>query len=278
MLIRKILLPVDYPNISLAVIRQAATLARHFQSEIVILQVETPRGPAIAGGDVLVEIIGRARKDQDHALASELHGLAIRPVLIKGDATRAIVETAQRENADLIMMPSHGHTFSHFLLGSVAAKTLQGTECPVWTGAHVQESHLPEFAIRSVLCAVDFNSHNRKTVSWADQMAAEFAARLTLVHVTPGAFLWGPGGGYVQPRWKRELFNDASQQIANLQQSMGIKAPVLIGSGDPPKVLSQAVKQTKADLLVTGVNPYGGNLRIHGYAIICAVSVPVLSV
>jgi hypothetical protein len=59
---------------------------------------------------------------------------------------------------------------------------------------------------------------------------------------------------------------------------MGIKANVFIGSGDVPEVLSQAAKQMKADLLVTECYPYGGNLRIHGYAIICAVPIPVLSV
>jgi hypothetical protein len=59
---------------------------------------------------------------------------------------------------------------------------------------------------------------------------------------------------------------------------MGINADVLVGSGDVPKVLSQASQRTKADLLVTGCYPYGGNLLIHGYAIICAVQIPVLSV
>ena len=48
-----------------------------------------------------------------------------------------------------------------------------------------------------------------------------------------------------------------------------------IGSGDVPRVLSQAAKQTKADLLVTECYPYSGNLRILGYAIICAVPIPV---
>jgi nucleotide-binding universal stress UspA family protein len=66
--------------------------------------------------------------------------------------------------------------------------------------------------------------------------------------------------------------------MAKLQQEMGIKAEVLIGSGDVPNVLSEAVKQTKADLLVIECYPYSGNLRIHGYAIICAVPIPVLSV
>ena len=40
----------------------------------------------------------------------------------------------------------------------------------------------------------------------------------------------------------------------------------------------QAAKQSKADLLVTGCHPYSGRLRTHGYAIICAVPIPVLSV
>jgi nucleotide-binding universal stress UspA family protein len=199
-------------------------------------------------------------------------------MLLKGNPAQAIVETAQEENADLIMMPSHGFTFNQFLLGSVTAKVLHGTECPVWTGAHVEESPAQEFAIRNVLCAVDFGPRSHKTVSWAAQMAAEFGAHLTLAHVTPSVELWGPGGSYVVPGWKESLVGDASRHLAELQQDMGITADVFIGSGEVPKVLSQAAQQTKADLLVTVCYPYGGNLRIHGYAIICAVPIPVLSV
>jgi nucleotide-binding universal stress UspA family protein len=285
--IKSILLPVDFPNTSLRVVHQAAALARHFHSEIVMLHVVTPRshaagvpgqGAELARWDMLAEIVRGAQKNRDQTLGPQLDGLTIRRVLVDGDPTQAIVETAQQEKADLIMMPSHGYTFNHFLLGSVTAKVLQKAECPVWTGAHVEQLPVQELAIRSILCAVDFDSHNRQTVSWAAQMAAEFGARLTLAHVTAGVESWGPGGSYVNSRWKDELVGDASQHLAELQQEMSIKAEVFIGSGDTPKVLSQAVKQTKADLLVTGCYPYGGNLRIHGYAIICAVPIPVLSV
>ena len=285
--IKKILLPVDFPNTSLPVVHQATTLAHHFHSEIVMLHVVTElshiagvpeRGPELASWDMRAEIVRAAEKNLDQSLGPELHDLTIRCLLVKGDAARAIVQTAQKEKADLIMMPSHGYTFNRFLLGSVTAEVLHGTECPVWTGAHVDESPVQELAIRNVLCAVNFNPHDHKTVFWAAQMAAEFGARLTVAHVTAGVELWGPGGSYVDLRWKKELVGDASQRIAELQQDMGIKAEAFIGSGDAPKVLSQAVKQTKADLLVTGCHPYGGNLRIHGYAIICAVPIPVLSV
>jgi nucleotide-binding universal stress UspA family protein len=285
--IKKILLPVDFPNPSLRVVHQAAALARHFHSEIVMLHVMTALshaagvpegGPELAHWDMLAEIMSGAEKNLDASLRPELDDLKIERVLAKGGAAQAIVRTAQVEKADLIMMPSHGDSFSQFLLGSVTAKVLHGTECPVWTGAHLDESPAHDFAIRNVLCAVDFNLHNRNAVSWAAQMAAEFGARLTLAHVTAGVELWGPGGSYINPEWKEALVSDASQRIAKLQQNMGIKADVFIGSGDAPKVLCEAAKQTKADLLVTGCYPYGGRLRTHGYAIICAVSIPVLSV
>src|ERR1039458_6015921 len=113
--IKKILLPVDFPNASLRVIHQAATLAHHFHSEIVMLHVATALshtagvpedGPELAGWDMLAEIIRGAQKNLDQSLGPELAGLAIRRMVAKGGAAQAIVQTAQEEEADLIMMPS----------------------------------------------------------------------------------------------------------------------------------------------------------------------------
>jgi len=285
--IKKILLPVDFPNTSLRVIHQAATLAHHFQSGILMLHVVTPQshaagvpegGPELANWDLLAEVTKEAEKNLDHSLGPELHDLTVQCMMVKGHVAQAIVRASQGEGADLIMMPSHGQTFSQFLLGSVTGKVLDGTRCPIWTDAHIEGSGVQELSIRNVLCAFDFDSQSHTAVSWARDMAAEFGARLTLAHVTAGVELWGPGGGYVNVRWKEELEADASEHIAALQKEMGTKADVLIGSGDVPRVLSQAVKQAKADLLVSGSLPYGGQLRTHGYGIICAVPIPVLSV
>src|SRR5271168_3152494 len=150
--IQRILLPVDFPNASLRVIHQAATLAHHFHSEIVLLHVITAKShaagvpgdrPEIAGRDMLAEIVREAERNQNLSLRLELEGLAIRRLLGKGDPAHTIVQTAQVEKADLIMMPSHGSTFNQFLLGSVTAKVLHRTECPVWTDAHVEEPEGP---------------------------------------------------------------------------------------------------------------------------------------
>jgi nucleotide-binding universal stress UspA family protein len=285
--IKRILLPVDFPVASFAVIHQAAMLARHFQSEIVMLHVVTafsraagmPKaGHKPADWDLLTEILADAQKKGDRSLVSELDGLTIRRLLREGDPSSAIIEAAELQNADLIMMSSHGFMFDQFLLGSVTAKVLHKTECPLWTGAHVEESLEQPFAIRNVLCAVDLGPRSDRALDWAVQISTEFKARLTLAHVTEGVEIFGPGGWYVDQKWKDTLVSDASQRIAKLQRDTGIKADVFIGSGDVPKALTQAVKQTDADLLVTGCYPYGGNLRIHGYGIIREVPIPVLNV
>jgi nucleotide-binding universal stress UspA family protein len=285
--IKRILLPVDIPIPSLSVIHQAATMARHFKSEIVILHVETPQSQAAgvpkdsheaADWDLLGEIKKEAQTQQDLSLGPELDGLTIECMSGTGDPDRVIVQVAEEKEADLIMMPSYGSTFYEFLLGSVTAKVLHETERPVWTGAHVQGGPVQELAIRNVLGAVEFGPRADITVSWAAQMAAEFGARLTLANVTASVEFWGPGGNYVDEEWKEELVGGASEEMAKLQQEKGIKADVFIGSGDVPKVLSQAARQTQADLLVTGCYPYGGHLGTHGYGIICAVEIPVLSV
>jgi nucleotide-binding universal stress UspA family protein len=285
--IKRILLPVDIPIASFDVIHQAATLARHFDSAVVLLHVVTAQSLAaskpednreLAHDGLLAVIKEEAQKQQDQSLGRELDGLAIQCMSGTGDAAMVIIQTAEQEKADLIMMPSYGFTFYQFLMGSVTAKVLHETECPVWTGAHVEGRPVQEFAIRNVLCAVEFGPRADITVSWGAQMAAEFGARLTLANVTASVKFWGPGGSYVDQKWKEALVGDASEQMGKLQHHAGIKADVFIGSGDVPTVLSQAAKQTKADLLVTGCYPYGGHLETRGYGIICAVPIPVLSV
>lgn len=286
--VHKILLPVDFQDTSKTVAHQAAVLARHFQSEIVMLHVVTPLSYAagmIEGGyvpanlgDLYNELLRSARKNLDILLGPELEGLAVKRVLIEGDPATTIVQTARDEKAGLIAMPTHGYgTFRRFLLGSVTAKVLHDSECPVWTGAHLEEEPKREFALRNILCGIDLGAHSRKTLEWAAQLASQFGARLTLAHITPQAEVYGPDGFDFGPDWKQKLASSATQPIAKLQLEAGTKAEVIIESGDAAKVLDQVGRQIKADVLVIG-RPSHGRLRATGYGIIRESHVPVLSV
>jgi|ERR1035437_6558347 nucleotide-binding universal stress UspA family protein len=287
LIIKKILLPVDFPLASLDVIHQAATLAQHFHADIVMLHVVSALSHAagvpensdeLSHWDLLARVIREAQRQQDQSLGSELDRLTIRCVIAKGDPGRAIVQVSEEEEADLIMMPSYGYMFYQFLESSVIAKPSRRNACPVWTGAHAEESSGQKFAIRNVLCAVDLGPRTEEVLSWAVPMATEFGARLTVAHITADVVMWGPGGSCVAQEWKRALVVDVAERIGKLLHDTGVKADVFIDSGKVPELLSQAAKQTQADLLVTGCYPYGGHLRTHGYGIICSVPIPILNV
>lgn len=81
--IRKILVPIDFPDVSLRVIHESATLARHFNAQIVILHVVTPLSRAAgipdpgrepADWDLVAVIHSEAQKVQDQSLRAECTG------------------------------------------------------------------------------------------------------------------------------------------------------------------------------------------------------------
>lgn len=62
----------------------------------------------------------------------EALGLAVRRKILVGAPAEIIVEEAQTERADLIVMGTHGRTgLTHVLLGSVAEAVIQKAPCPV---------------------------------------------------------------------------------------------------------------------------------------------------
>jgi len=285
----KILLPVALPHTAPRLVHQAALLARHFHSEIILLHVVTPlsypagileSGHEITAQNLHAKIVEQAQKELDQSLRLELEGIAVRRLLRKGDPAREIVQTARDEQVNLIAMATHCHGMLYrFLLGSVAAKVLHHSECPLWTDTYLDEAPSSEFAIRNVLCAVDLSGHSPHTASRAAQFATEFGARLTLVHITPSVEIYGPGGSEVLPAWKKTLVDSAAKEIAKLQEDVGMHAEVIIESGDVLRALNRAVEHAKGDLLVIGHLPSGGHLGANGagYAIIRNSHIPVLS-
>jgi nucleotide-binding universal stress UspA family protein len=278
---KKILLPLDLQESALpvAVIRQATALARHFHAEILILHVVKPL-TYLAGSETAHELfehdVANEQEQLKRILGQELFSPGMRRMVTKGDPAREILGVAQDENIDLIVMPTHGYGAAEgFLLGSVAAKVLHQSKCPVWACAHLEDAPSQQFTIHNVLCAVDFGVHTPMTVRWAQDVANEFGARLTLAHVTASVEVYGPGGYYVLEDMKQELVGSATRHFAEIQRELDTKAEVFIGSGDVPKVMSEAAKERKADLLVVGL---GGRLGTSAYGIIRESRVPVLSV
>jgi nucleotide-binding universal stress UspA family protein len=289
----KILVPVDFSGgseqPSLHAVQQAAWLARRFGSEIALLHVVTPveypagwleRGDEITARDLHSRAVQGAQRHLESFALSVLNGIQVTRELLRGDPAREIVKASDARGVDLIVMPTRGETLFGFLLGSVTAKVLHETACPVWTGAHLEKTVARDFSVRNILCSVTLNAHNRHTLSRAAELAAAIDGRLTLVHITSSVERFGPGGTYVNAEWQKELVGAAAEEIARLQTEAGTNAEVVIDSGDAPQLLNDIAAETNADLLVIGHIPgrshWGDNG--NGYDIIRKSKIPVLSV
>jgi nucleotide-binding universal stress UspA family protein len=285
----KILLPIDFSERCLGAARFAAPiLATRLKSEVTVLHVLPPYlefGIAELGAVQSRDLIA-ARKDDatrglDSFLNEELRDVSVKRVLVEGDPARKIVEYAHAENVGLIMMPTHGYgPFRRLLLGSVTSKVLHDADCPVWTGVHWENEEVEPMDLGHIVCAIDLGPNSAQTLSWASQLATEFKARLSIVHVV-GALDPRTEDYYFSPEWREYLMSKAREAIGAAQQSVGSQADAVLEMGDVAKSVSESAKRLKADLLVIGRGAAAagsGRFRTNAYAIIRQSPCPVVSV
>jgi nucleotide-binding universal stress UspA family protein len=269
---------------------QIAWLAERFQSEVILLHVVSgfdhpagllERGHEITARDMRASVVQVAESDLAHMSPPEFAGIAITRILLRGEPAAGILQTALDRDVSLIVLPAPDDpAFFSFLTGSVTKKVLCDSACPIWTGAHPQQSSKHEFSVRRILCSVELTSHNRHTVAAAAEIAAAVGAELTLVHITSGVEAWGPGGTHIDKAWQGTLVGIADKEIAELQRELGTQAEVIIDSGNAPELLNRIAERTNADLLIVGRTPGRSHLGDNGQGIgiIRESRVPVLSV
>ena len=135
---KTILVPVDFSDCTPSLIDTAKRYATTFGSRVVLLHVSEPE-PDFVGfepGPLAVrQTIARDLKLEHKKLEDLKAGSGLTDVLalhIQGPAVEKILHTATEQNAELIMMGSHGHgALYELLVGSVTAGVLKGAKCPV---------------------------------------------------------------------------------------------------------------------------------------------------
>jgi nucleotide-binding universal stress UspA family protein len=196
-----------------------------------------------------------------------------------GDPAAEIVRCAHNQKADLIMMPTHGRgPFRKFVLGSVTAKVLHDTPCPVWTSAHLDIGHAPAPPnLAGIVCAVDLDEIGVHTLRYAGTFARRTDARVTIVHAVPAIETLPEA--YMDFEFQTDLMEAARKRLAEMQSLAGTDGVICVGAGNIAQFVSHAAESHKAGLVIIGRGGHGtfGRLRTHDYAIIRECGCPVLS-
>ena len=283
-----ILFPVDFSDRCRGAAHYVEAMAGRFKSKLILLHVlETTIGQpgdldfgGLATSLQWEDRTERTRELLNGFLADELAYLDVERVLENGDPARVIIRLAHERQVRLIAMPTHGYGgFRRFILGSVTAKVLHDADCPVLTGVHMEEAPpLEKIAIRTVLCAIDFGPRTHDIVSAGVQLSEEYGAELVLAHAVPSSD--NVPERIIDCELRRHLIAQAREELLALASAANVKATLAVEGGEVARVIDDAAKRHKADILVIGRGNHSGfgRLRTHSYAIVRESPCPVLSV
>ena len=143
--LRRLLVPVEHPDLMEPVLAKLSELAQHLPFEIDLLHVWeplpfTPPDSTFYDNRNLVLYREAAEQRAQQILqqvqrAAEHRGLRVAASLIEsGDVVELVAETAQRRHADWIVLASHQRRgASRWFLGSVTEKIAASVDLPVLT-------------------------------------------------------------------------------------------------------------------------------------------------
>ncbi len=134
--INRIITSVDGSLLSRRVVERAAEMAAMFQAKVILLHVRQ-KVPDILGEPYYQQVLNKYMDSAKGITAPlktllEERGVEHEVLVLEGDPAEAIVEAANDEKCDLIVMGTRGlSNLQSIALGSVSHKVLQAAECMV---------------------------------------------------------------------------------------------------------------------------------------------------
>lgn len=191
---QRILVCSDGSQEALYASRAAATLAKRFGSEVILLDVFTTCIEDLVGVDVWSPPVDPATID---AMASQQHDSVLKltrsvfsaadipftSLQERGSAVATIIDVAEREKCDLIVMGSRGlNGLQALMLGSVSAGVLHHAHCSVLVLHGEGMPHHVNWFER-VLLASDLSRSAARATEVAVALADRFSSELTALNV-----------------------------------------------------------------------------------------------
>ena len=254
-----------------AIERAIGVAARH-RARIILVHAQAEDPPGTEVDKTILAQIGEvsaairaeeAMRLTDKIAEIEALGLGASVISRIGPPDEVLSAAAHEENADLIVVGTHGHTgVSRFLLGSVANTTIRHAPCDVLV---VRGEPLRE-AFRKPLVATDFSPAAAQALAHTPDLVASGTA-LEVVHAWQlpagswGATLLG------QTRFPWSTVRDAvlasvTAQADKLAAEHGHAFQVELVQGPPAQIITETADRGAYDLIVVGSHGHRGVRRL----------------
>lgn len=242
--LKRILVPTDFSELASQALALAKDLATRTEAEVVVLYADPFMPPPHFTSTQLDEVVQAITHSKDLAneelekyLRQHLGDqVSARAVVVESMPVTAIVEWAQSNDVDLIIMGTHGRGgINRLMLGSVTERVLRETDQPL-LAVRGPNGLRP---IRRILCPVNFTGVAQKALDWAAGFARLIGAELTLLHVAEE-----------ETASDADLMSRFGQCTLPDEDSLKLDLKVAHGRADE-KVIAYA-KENEMDLIVLG--------------------------
>lgn len=259
-LLEKILVPTDFRGSAESAIKMAVSLAKIFDSEIILLHV-LPGG--LDPKTTLVNLEKIATK-QLAILREQLNQQGVKttePLVATGSLFEEMIKASEIYSANLIMMGSGDKTDTdHFPLGTTTEKVMRKSNKPVW----VVKQNAPVNIVR-IVCPVDYSEPSRRALSNAIHLARGLDVELTVLSVIESLSDQIDGlKANLEPE-SEQVMSDQKAQFETFLTDFdfhGVKWVKKIHQGKPHQEILKALKKQKDTLLIMGTNGRTGFNRI----------------
>ena len=136
--VEKILAPTDLSELSRVGLEYALELARGWGAEVTVYHLANVAELASYKASSMEGLLSKHRQILEQFLndsfAELLPLVEVRQKVEIGSPATSILEEAEREGSDLIVMSTHGRTgLAHMLMGSVTEQVVRNAYCPVFS-------------------------------------------------------------------------------------------------------------------------------------------------
>ncbi|MGZ3866961.1 MAG: universal stress protein, partial [Bacteroidia bacterium] len=182
----KIVVPIDFSEISLGALKHAGAIAQTLNGEILLLYVQKKKElfdiifPAIKQGnmDMVTGFLSEKLEDVAKKTRADL-GIKITTIVSQGNIPSEIVNIAEENKAGMIIMGTRGNDSTQDkFLGSNAYRVLSKSSIPVIT------THGTEKApYKKIVLPIDTSEHTRQKADSAIYLAEKFGSELHAIGV-----------------------------------------------------------------------------------------------
>ncbi len=288
--IKTILCPVDFSEFSAKAFEYAYSLARRYDAKLYLEHAIRPLTEYSyhVPNSWAHEYYEQSRTESGEELRKMIarqatNGFKPEIVIQVGFPAETILDFAQKQSIDLIVMGTHGlRGMDRWMAGSVTEKVIRKAKCPILavrkpTHDFVAPKETEDpVQLRRILLATDFSDHGQRAFAYAISLAMEYNAELTLLHVLDDV----PRDEDLSTVTTRLIQNIEAPVPADARNWCTIKSTVRIGK--PYQEIIQLALDSQTDLIVLGVRSRSRpDLAVFGsttYQVLQLGSAPLLAV